>query len=1063
MSEHIDTKSGLIAWFARNSVAANLLMWSIILGGIFGIIQVQKKIFPQFIINQVIVQVPYLGAAPQEVEEGVILKIEEAVKNLEGIKKITSTAREGLGTVSIEVEDGYDVQNMLDEVKVQVDAIPTFPANTEKPVVYRVKVPQDVLWVSVYGTVSERSLKEITKDMRDDIANLPGVSDVSVFGARDYEVSVEISENDLQAYNLTFDEVVRAIRATSIDIPGGSIKSENGDILLRAKGQAYTAYEFASIPLINRQDGTRLLLGDIASINDGFIEDNQFALFDGKPAMSIRVRAVGDQNALEISKQVNRYLDEQRDILPPNVSADSWGDSSFYLADRLNMMLSNMFFGALLVFLVLSLFLKIKLAFWVIVGLPVCFLGTLMLMPIQYIDVSINLLSLFGFILVLGIVVDDAIIMGESAYSEMDKHGHSMDNIIRGVKRVAMPATFGVLTTIAAFSPMLMVSGTFGVIWKTIGMVVILCLVFSLIESKLILPAHLAHMKVKPYDPDTANWFQRKREAFNELVKGFIANKYAPFLVKAVKYRYTTLATFVAMLILTIGLFGSGLVRFVFFPDIPSDFMVATIEMEAGSSLKQRDQAITNVMNGALAMENQISEETGAGVIKHFLAFDTGALSGQFFIELTKGETRDLTDKQIQEVWREKIPEMAGVRSFSIGGGGGPGGGSDLDFEFSSNNLQELTNVTAELRSYLEAYEGVSEINDTFSGGSDEIQLAVKPQAEALGISLSQLAQQVRYGFFGAEAQRIQRQDEEVKVMVRYPQEQRNSVGNLENMRVRAPNGDDIPFSQVADIELAKGYSSIIRVDGARSITVTGKVNKDLIDPGEVVSEVTNEVIPEILSRYPQVSFKLQGNSREQGEAMLSLAQGFLFALLAIFALMAIPLKSYSQPLIIMSVIPFGVVGAIIGHLLLGKAVSVLSICGIIALSGVVVNDSLIMVDFVNRARREGYRMIDAVVNAGTQRFRAIVLTSLTTFMGLMPIVFERSLQAQIVIPMAISLAFGILFATVITLLLVPSLYLILDDFKTAFRGKKGKRVDASKSQDDNPNEANGDFAAEGK
>ncbi|MGB3725167.1 MAG: efflux RND transporter permease subunit [Glaciecola sp.] len=1036
MSEHIDTHKGLIAWFARNSVAANLLMIFIIIGGIFGILTVQKQVFPQFIINVISVQVPYLGAAPQEVEEGVILKVEEAIKDLEGIKKITSTAREGIGSVTIEAEDGYDVQNLLDEVKVQVDAISTFPANTEKPVVYRIKAQQDVLWVSVYGDISERELKELTNDMRDEIANLNGISDVSVFGARDYEVSVEISELELQAYDLTFDDVVAAIRRSSVDIPGGSIRSENGDILLRAKGQAYTAYEFASIPLINRSDGTRLLVGDIASINDGFVEDNNFALFDGKTAMNIRVRAVGDQNALEISKSVNEYLAEKKKTLPTSVNADSWGDSSFYLADRLNMMLSNMLMGALLVFLVLSLFLKIKLAFWVMVGLPVCFLGALMFMPMDNISVSINLLSLFGFILVLGIVVDDAIIMGESAYSEMDNKGHSIDNIIRGVKKVAMPATFGVLTTIAAFSPMLMVSGTFGVIWKTIGMVVILCLIFSLVESKLILPAHLAHMKVKPYDPNKANFFQRLRERMNAKIQYFIHEKYAPFLQKAVRNRYTTLASFVAMFILIIGLFSGGVVRFVFFPDVPSDFMIASVEMEAGSSLRQRDLAIQELMTSAEKMNQEIIDETGSPAIKHYLAFDQGALSGQLFIELTKGETRELNDKQMQAIWRKHLQEVPGVRSLNIGAPGGPGGGSDLSFEFSSGNIQELKNITLELKSYLEAYNGVTEVTDSFSGGSDEIQLSVKPQAEALGISLSQLAQQVRYGFYGAEAQRLQREDEEVKVMVRYPKEERNSVGNLETMRVRAPNGDDVPFNQVADITLAEGYASIIRVDGSRSITVNGKVNKDIVDPGEVSSDVVKNIIPEMLERYPDVTFKLQGNSREQGEAMVSLAQGFLFALLAIYALMAIPLKSYSQPLIIMSVIPFGLVGAILGHLLLGKAVSVLSICGIIALAGVVVNDSLIMVDFVNRARKEGYSLIESVLNAGTQRFRAIILTSLTTFMGLLPIVFEKSLQAQIVIPMAISLAFGILFATVITLLLVPSLYLILDDIKGIF-GKK--------------------------
>ncbi|MDT0594375.1 efflux RND transporter permease subunit [Glaciecola petra] len=1037
MNSKIDTNKGIVAWFARNNVAANLLMIIIIAGGIAGIFKVQKQIFPQFVLNLISVQVPYLGAAPQEVEEGVILRIEEAIKDLEGIKKITSTSREGLGSVTIEVLDNYDVQDLLDEIKVQVDAISTFPANTEKPVVYRLKAQQDVLWVSVYGDVTERELKELTKSIRDEIANLDGISDVGVFGARDYEVSVEIAEVQLQAYDLTFDDVVAAIRRSSVDIPGGSIRSDNGDILLRAKGQAYSAWDFAKIPLINRSDGTRLLIGDIASINDGFVEDNNFARFDGKTAMNIRVRAVGDQNALEISKNVNEYLDKKRTELPANVQADSWGDSSFYLNDRLSMMLWNMLQGAVLVFIVLSIFLKLKLAAWVMVGLPVCFLGTLMVMPMDNIDVSINLLSLFGFILVLGIVVDDAIIMGESAYAEIDKNGHSLDNVIRGVQKVAMPATFGVLTTIAAFSPMLMVSGTFGVIWKTIGMVVILCLVFSLIESKLILPAHLGHMKVKPYDPKTANGLQRARQRFNEMLAHFIKEKYGKFLIAAVKNRYTTLTAFLAMFIVTIGLFAGGQVRFVFFPNIPSDFMIASIEMEAGSSLKQRDLAIEELLRAAQRMNKQIIDETGAPAIKHSLAFDNGPLSGQLFVELTKGETRELTDKDMQDIWRNFMPEIPGVRSLDIGSPGGPGGGSDLSFEFSSNNIQPLKNVTKELKSYLEGYNGVTEVNDSFSGGSDEIQLEVKPQAEALGISLSQLAQQVRYGFYGAEAQRIQREDEEVKVMVRYPKEDRNSIGNLENMRVRAPNGDDVPFNQVADVRMSEGYASIIRVDGSRSITVNGKVNKDIVDPGEVASTIMKDVIPEMLERYPEVTFKLQGISKEQSEATFSLAQGFLFALFMIFALMAIPLKSYSQPLIIMSVIPFGLVGAVIGHLIMGEAISVLSICGIIALAGVVVNDSLIMVDFVNRARKEGYALLDAVYQAGTQRFRAIILTSLTTFMGLLPILFEKSLQAQIVIPMAISLAFGILFATIITLLLVPSLYLILDDIKNLFRGKK--------------------------
>ena len=1033
----IDTEKGLIAWFARNSVAANLLMWLLIVGGLFGAFSIQKQVFPSFEIDIINVRVPYLGAAPQEVEEGVILKIEESIKNLEGIKQVTSTAVEGMGTVSIQVEEDYDIQSLLDEVKVQVDAIPLFPADTEKPVIYRQKIQQDVIWISVFGDASERELKEFAKDIRDDVANLPGISSVQVVGARDYEISVELSEVDLQKYNLTFADAVSRLSQSSIDLPGGSIRTENGDILLRTKGQAYTGWDFSQIVLVTNSDGTRVTLGDVAYINDGFIENNQYALFDGKPAVSLRVQAVGDQNALEISEQVNGYIDEKKNDFPAHISADTWGDSSFYLADRLNMMLENMFFGGLLVFLVLSLFLRIKLAFWVIVGLPVCFLGTLLVMPIDMLGVSINMLSLFAFILVLGIVVDDAIIMGESAYSEIDQKGHSTENVIAGVKKVAMPATFGVLTTIAAFSPMLMVSGPFGVIWKTIGLVVIICLVFSLIESKLILPAHLVHMKLKPYDPAKANKLQKFRDFFSEGIKRFIHNVYAPFLEKTIRNRYTTVSVFLAMLILTIGLFGGGIVRFVFFPSIPSDFMFASFELEPGSSLKQRDEVLTALSEGMMRMDEKVRDDTGEGVIKHSMAFDNGDLGGEVFAELTKGETRTMADYEIHQLWRDEMSEIPGVKTFSIGAPGGPGGGADLSFEFSSGDIRSLRAVSDELKSILSGYDGVTDINDTFSGGSEEIQLALKPQADALGITLQQLGQQVRFGFYGAEVQRIQRDDEEIKVMVRYPRAERSSIEHLENMRIRAPNGQEIPFQQVASFTVGEGFDSIIRVDGSRSVTVTAVVDKALMDPSEITGEVIDSVMPDLLARYPKVDFQLQGNAKEQADAMMSLAQGLLFALFAIYALLAIPLKSYSQPFIIMSVIPFGVVGAIIGHLVLGMAVSVLSICGIIALSGVVVNDSLIMVDFVNRARQEGHSLMRAAISAGTQRFRAIILTSLTTFMGLMPIVFERSLQAQIVIPMAISLAFGILFATVITLLLVPALYLILNDIKNVFKGRK--------------------------
>ncbi|MDN4504305.1 efflux RND transporter permease subunit [Alteromonadaceae bacterium BrNp21-10] len=1037
----IDTHKGLIAWFARNSVAANLLMWILIIGGLFGAMTIKKQVFPNFEFNNISVRVPYLGAAPQEVEEGVLIKIEEAVKNIQGIKRVIAIANEGMGTVNIEVEEDYDPQLVLDEVKVQVDAIPSFPENIEKPVIYRQKQTQTVMWVALYGDTSERVLKELAKEIRDEIANLSGVTNVQVIGDRNYEMSIEISERKMQEYGLTFQQLVTAIRRTSIDMPGGSIRSDDGDILLRAKGQAYNGQDFAKIILLTHPDGTRLTLGDIAEIRDGFVEYNSYDMFDRKKALNVRVNAVGEENALEISKVVNAYLVKKKTQLPDGISADVWGDSSFYLADRLNMMLSNMGFGALLVFLVLSLFLKIRLAFWVIVGLPVCFLGTLLLMPMELFSVSINMISLFGFILVLGIVVDDAIIMGESAYSEIDKKGHSAESVITGVKKVAMPATFGVLTTVAAFTPMLMVSGPFGVIWKTIAWVVILCLMFSLIESKLVLPAHLIHMKDEPVDPNKANKLQKIRNFFSEGIKVFVEKYYQPFLKKAIANRYTTLASFIAAIIITVGLFMGGQVRFVFFPDIPSDFIMGSIELEPGSSVLQRDEAIDQLMDALYSMDAEVVKESGSSVIKHSMAFDQGNTVGQVFVELSKAETRDMDGIEIQNRWRKHMPEIAGVKTIDIGSAGGPGGGADLSFQFSGKKLDELRAATEELKAHLKTYDGVADVNDSFAGGSDEIRLKIKPQAEVMGLSLDALARQVRYGFYGAEAQRIQRGDEEVKVMVRYPKEERNSIGNLEQMRIRTATGEEIPFSEVADIEMGKGYGSIIRQDGVRSLTVTGKVDKARLEPGKVVSEVTADFIPDLLERYPSIDFKLDGNAKEQADALVSLLQGFLFALFAIYALMAVPLKSYSQPLIIMSVIPFGVVGAIAGHLLLGHAVSVLSMCGIIALTGVVVNDSLIMVDFVNRARSEGHSVLDSVMQAGAQRFRPIILTSLTTFMGLLPIVFERSLQAQIVIPMAISLAFGILFATVITLLLVPCLYMMLADMKNAFSRKKTPSV----------------------
>ncbi|MGI2167832.1 efflux RND transporter permease subunit [Shewanella oncorhynchi] len=1024
----MDTQKGILAWFARNSVAANLLMCVLLIGGLFSSILINKEVFPSFELNLLNISVAYPGAAPQEIEEGINIKIEEAIQDINGIKKVTSVASEGVGSITVEVEDGYEVQTILDEAKLRLDAISTFPVNIEKPNISQIKPENNVIWVSVYGDMTLHDMKELAKSVRDDLTQLPAVTRAKVTGVRDYEIGIEVSENKLREYGLTFSQVALAVQNSSLDLPGGSIRAQDGDILLRTKGQAYTGDDFANIVVTTRADGSRMMLPQVATIKDDFEERLEYTRFNGKPAAIIEVTSIDDQNALDIADQVKQYVEQRRATLPANAQLDTWGDMTHYLQGRLDMMMSNMFYGALLVFIILAMFLDLKLAFWVMMGIPVCFLGTMLVMPLEPFSMTINMLTLFAFILVLGIVVDDAIVIGESAYTEVERHGHSVENVIHGAQKVAMPATFGVLTTIAAFIPMLMVSGPMGIIWKSIGMVVILCLAFSLVESKFILPAHLAHMKFKkPGAPK--GFFGHLKANFNDRVQYFIHHSYRNFLERCIKHRYNVVAAFIGVLILSIALVASGKVRWVFFPDIPSDFIQVELEMDEGSSEGNTLKVVQSIEEALYKMNEKMEKDNGYQVVKHSFINMSSRTSAFIFAELTKGEDREVDGVTIAAAWREQLPELLSVKKLSFNASTNDAGG-DISFRLTSSDLDELSAASKELKQKLASYEGVYDIADNFSSGSHEIRLKIRPEAEALGLTLSDLARQVRYGFYGYEAQRILRNKEEIKVMVRYPLEQRRTVGYLENMLIRTPTGTSVPFSTVAQIEKGESYASITRVDGKRAITITANANKNIVEPSKVVQEIQKDYLPQLQAKYPKIQTALDGGSLDEQNAMVGLMQGFFFALFTIYALMAVPLKSYSQPLIIMSVIPFGIIGALFGHLIQGLAMSVLSLCGIVALAGVVVNDSLILVDFVNRAREQGQSVRQAAVDSGCYRFRAIILTSLTTFVGLVPIILERSLQAQIVIPMATSLAFGILFSTLVTLILVPLLYIILDDIK---------------------------------
>lgn len=1038
------SEKGLIAWFASNHVAANLLMWFIIIAGLISVFTIRKQTTPEIELNWIQVYVPYLGAAPQEVEEGVVIKIEEAVQDILGIVEIRSSAGEGSGSVTIEVSRDKDINEVLTEVKTRVDAIATFPALTEKPVIYKIEPDVPVVFVAIHGEIDEFSRKLIAQDVRNELLTLPEISKVDFYGDRAFEISIEVSEQVLMKYGLTMSEISEAIRASSVDLPGGTIKTSGGDILLRTEGQVYTGLEYGDLVLRTYPDGTRLTLGDVATIDDGFVESDGFGRFDGEPTATLNVRATGQQNELKTAAAVKRYVEEKRASLPAGVEIDLWVDRSHYLNGRLMTMTKNLWQGALLVFLLLSLVLRMKIAAWVLVGIPVAFLGAFMVMPHGPWPVTINMISLFGFIVVLGIVVDDAIIIGESVFTKIRADGHTLDSVIQGARRVAIPATFGVLTTIAAFAPMLFVGGIAGPFFEALSMVVMLCLVFSLVESKLILPAHLARAKIvrvndaELFDPQhkvsllkrIPRFFLKIQRRVQYGLHAVIHNHYRPALEKVIDNRGLTVAAFAGVLIVTVGLANSSLVRIVLFPEVPGDFIRMELEMESGTAPELRNAALDQIEQAILALnEEYVAENPGLDpMISHIGSFTTSDTGAAAWTELPMVEDRPLQISDITQLWRERIGEIPGVRELSFTDGQHFGGGPPLSFRLSGENFAALEAAARELEIRLGEFEGVFDVVNSSHSGGQEIRLSIKPEAEALGLTMVSLGRQVRQAFYGEEAQRIQRGKDEVKVMVRYPRDERRSVADLENMRIRTASGDEVPFKSVADVSFGSSFTNITRLNRERTVTVSADLDPDVVEPGKIIEEISEQVIPELLSRYSGVRYGLVGASQEEQEFLRNLTVASIVALLLIYALIAIPLRSYAQPLVIMSVIPFGLIGAVIGHVIMGKAISMFSLFGLVALTGVVVNDSLIMIDFVNKARLDGLPLKQAIIDSGTLRFRPIILTSFTTAAGLTPIMFEGSVQAQYMIPMAISLSFGILFATAITLFLVPALYLLQTD-----------------------------------
>ena len=1034
----IDTNSGIIAWFARNSVAANLLMIFILVGGFLTIQTINKQMFPQVKVNWISYAAPYPGAAPQEVEEGITIKIEEALETVQGLKRVITYSNRNFSNGWFEVELDYDPQVVLEEVKSAIDSISSFPDGMERIKIEREKFRQEVMYLSLYGDLTNGELKELGRKIHNEIQQLPTINISDLFSGLNYEISIEVSKDKLREYGLSFNDIANAVRSYSRNMSAGQIRAENGYINLRVENQAYRGHEFEQIPVVTLADGTRIVLGELATIIDGFEEGLQYSKFNGKNSVTLFIGAADNQSITDIASVVKKYVEEKSLILPTGVKLETWVDMTYYLEGRLNMMVDNMKSGAVLVFLMLALFLRVRLAFWVMMGLPVCFLGTLLVMPLEFVNVTINVISLFAFILVLGIVVDDAIVMGESAHDEIEEHGHSTDNVIRGVKRVAMPATFGVLTTIAVFLPFLFGEGPSSAFGKAIGSVVILCLIFSLIESKLILPAHLVKMKMKAFNPK--NPIDRLRLWVDTKLKGFIDNVYSPALALFIQYRYGVFMFFISLMLISAGLFSGGFVRFVGQPKIPHDFPRVTVEMNVDASEKATLDTLLKIQGVINKIDQDIEAKYGNSMISDMQVDLRSRTSGQIMVKLVIPELRPMDTFELSDLWRKAIPNYPGVKSFNIGDnlfGGGRDDG-DIAFRLESKNDAELLAAAKELKAKLNSLKGIGDVNDSRQTSAQEVQFELKPLAYSLNLTLANIASQVNYSFYGLEAQRILRDSEEVKVMVRYPLDQRSSVGHVDDVMIQAPNGAELPLSELAVITLQEGVTSIRRENGNRTINVWASVDADQVEPFKVANDIRDNFIPELLRKYPQVKSEVTGSIQEEMESADSQLRDFVISSMIIFSLLAIPLKSYSQAAMIMVVIPFGVIGAVIGHFILGMDLNALSIMGILAAAGVVVNDSLVMVDYVNNARKRGVRLVDAVMHAGGKRFRAIMLTSITTFIGLVPIIFfEVSAQAKIVIPMAVSLAFGVLFATIVTLVLIPCLYLIIEDIKALFKRKK--------------------------
>lgn len=1025
----------MIAWFTRNSVAANLLMFSILMSGIVALTRyVPLEVFPSIDPNTISIRVTLRGATPEDVEQGITMRMEEAIQDLEGIEQITSRSSEGSAVVSIEVETGYDPRELLADVKSRVDSINTLPIDAERPIVELAIRKQDVISVVVTSEYGERETREFAERVRVDLLRNPAITQLELSGIRTYEIAAEVSQDSLRQYGLTLTDISNAISAFSVDVSAGNLRTHGGDILIRSTGQAYHRDEFANIVVKTRADGSQILLGDIATVTDGFEEVGLSTRFNGKQAAFIEVYRVGSQSAIGVADEVKKYIDDMQSQLPEGFGLSYWDDDSQIVKNRINTLATNAWQGGILVLLLLTMFLRPAIAFWVFIGIPVSFMGAFIALPIF--DTTLNIISLFAFIVVLGIVVDDAIVTGENIYTHLKKSASGEDAAINGTLEVSVPVTFGVLTTVVAFLPLAFIDGVRGAIFGQIPVVVIPVLLFSLIESKFVLPSHLKHLKTRGEKEDT-DWFSRRQRAFADGFERLILKYYQPMLAMALRHKLSTILAMVGLLAIMLSVIMTGWMRFVFFPRVPSETVRVNITMPAGTPFEVTNAHVSRISDIALQMKERHTDPvTGESVILNILARAGGSAenTGRVRFEIMPPElrTNPITATTLLNEWRKEIGEIPGAESMAfraeIGRASDP-----IDVQLTGSSLETLEEIADKIKVQLGTYPVVFDIVDSLSDGKEELQVELTEQGIALGLTRSGIARQVRGAFFGSEVQRVQRGRDDVRVMVRLPLSERRSIADLSDILIQTPSGVSAPLSHVARLIPGRSPSTIYRIDQFRTVNVRADIDKATANM-TVINEELSTFIEETLLQYPGVSYSLEGEAKEQRQSFSSLGVGLVIVLFLIYSLLAIPLKSYSKPLVVMSVIPFGLIGAILGHMIMGMSPSIMSMMGMLALTGVVVNDSLVLVDFINKHRSEWGNVYEAVLQAGAARFRPVMLTSLTTFFGLMPLLFEKQTQAQFLIPMAISLGFGILFATLITLVLVPVNYVLGYEIRQWFR-----------------------------